>query len=134
MTGRLTAGALLLALAGCGADEGTACPAIGHSSTLVVELAQGWPDEPGRSVQVECDAPCADPYATLAPASERTAALTGTAAELSWFNGVDAVVVTVLGADDAEQAEVTSDLDWVRVGGTAECGGPLQATVTVPAP
>jgi hypothetical protein len=29
---------------------------------------------------------------------------------------------------------VGADLAWVRVGGSADCGGPHEATVTVPAP
>jgi len=46
----------------------------------------------------------------------------------------DAVAVTVLAADGAELAGVDVELDRVRVGGSAECGGPSEATVTVPAP
>jgi hypothetical protein len=43
-------------------------------------------------------------------------------------------VVTVLGPDGAVVAEVDAVLAWVRVGGSAECGGPHEAAVTVPAP
>ena len=46
----------------------------------------------------------------------------------------DGVNVAVLGPDGAVLAELTADLEWVRVGGSAECGGPHEATVTVPAP
>ncbi len=31
-------------------------------------------------------------------------------------------------------AELTAHLERVRVGGSAECGGPHEATLTVPAP
>jgi hypothetical protein len=44
------------------------------------------------------------------------------------------VAVTVLGPDGAVLAAVDGAPDWVRVGGSAECGGPHEATVTVPAP
>ncbi|HYO35192.1 MAG TPA: hypothetical protein VER97_03890 [Geodermatophilus sp.] len=44
------------------------------------------------------------------------------------------VEVTVLGPDGAVLAEVEADPDRVRLGGSEECGGPHEATVTVPAP
>jgi len=122
----------VLALTGCGPV--TACPAIGYSSTLLVELGAGWPDEPGRSVRVDCEGPCRDPLATGGRDDVRTAALTGTSARIDWFEGTGDVMVTVLGPDGTELAPVDSALDYVRVGGTAECGGPAEATVTVPAP
>ena len=130
----LPAIAALLAVAGCGAGAGGVCSAIGYASTLVVQLDDGWPDEPGRSVRVDCSGPCPDPFATGEPDDERTVQLTGTSATVVWADGMDDVVVTVLGADGAPLASVDAGLDWVRVGGSAECGGPLQATVTVPAP
>ena len=46
----------------------------------------------------------------------------------------ETVDVTVLGPDGAVLAELTADPEWERVGGSAECGGPMAATVTVPAP
>jgi hypothetical protein len=46
----------------------------------------------------------------------------------------DSVVVTVLGPDGATLADLETDLDWRRVGGTEECGGPMTASVVVPAP
>ena len=64
-----------------------------------------------------------------------TAALRGTSAALSFvLSSPDTVVVTVLGADGGTLAEVEADLDWVRVGGSEECGGPGEASVVVPAP
>ena len=132
--GRLLASGLLLAVAGCGAGDGAVCPAIGYSSTLVVELDEGWPEQPGRSVRVDCAEPCPpDPLSTVAPGDERTVELIGRSATVSWFDGVDSVVVSVLDVDGTPLAEVESELDWVRVGGTAECGGPMSATVIVPA-
>ena len=122
----------VLGVSGCGPV--TACPAIGYSSTLVVELGAGWPDEPGRSVRVDCDGPCSDPPAAGGPDDVRTVELTGTSARIDWFDGTGDVVVTVLGPDGTELAAVDTAPEYERVGGTAECGGPTEATVTVPAP
>ena len=36
---------------------------------------------------------------------------------------LDSVEVTVLGHDGAVLAEIHADLDWERVGGSAECEG-----------
>ena len=125
----------VLAVTGCGAGPETACPAIGYSSTLLVELGAGWPDEAGRTVRVDCAGPCPDPLAgTGGPDDVRTAELTGTSATFDWFDATGDVVVTVLGPDGVELASVDTALEYERVGGTAECGGPMQATVTVPAP
>ena len=122
----------VLASAGCGPV--TACPAIGYSRTLLVELGAGWPDEPGRSVRVDCQGPCPDPLATGGRDDVRTAELTGTSARIDWFEGTGDVVVTVLAPDGTELASVDTAPEYERVGGTAECGGPMEATVTVPAP
>ena len=46
----------------------------------------------------------------------------------------DSAVVTVLAADGTVLAEEERDLDWVRVGGSAACGGPMEAAVEVAAP
>ena len=39
-----------------------------------------------------------------------------------------------IGPDGGVLAGLSADLDWQRVGGSEECGGPHEATVTVPAP
>jgi len=48
-----------------------------------------------------------------------------------WFDfvlgGPPRVTVTALAFDGSVLAEIASDLVWQRVGGTAECGGPMQA-------
>ena len=44
------------------------------------------------------------------------------------------VDIAVLGPDGAVLAETTAAPEWVRVGGSEECGGPMEGTVTVPAP
>lgn len=44
------------------------------------------------------------------------------------------VAVRVLDRDGTELSRVEAGPDGVRVGGTEECSGPHEATVTVPAP
>jgi len=117
-----------LALAGCAGEGGVACPAIGWSNGLTVELAEDWPAVDGGSVRIECSSPCGAAYPAGTP-------LTGTTAAVQVdMTTPDSVVVTVLAADETEVAEVDAALDWVRVGGSERCGGPSEATVTVPAP
>jgi hypothetical protein len=127
----------VLALAACD-GVGQACPAIGWGSTLTVELAPDWPPGEGRSVEVGCPEPCGLPALGSTPSGpirEGVAPLTGTSTALSFvMETPDSVVVPVLGPDGAVLAEVAADLDWERVGGSEECGGPMAATVTVPAP
>ena len=127
----------VLALAGCD-GVGQACPAIGWGSTLTVELAPDWPPGEGRSVEVGCPEPCGLPAlggTPSGPIRAGVAPLTGTSTALSFvMETPDSVVVPVLGPDGVVLAEVAADLDRERVGGSEECGGPMAATVTVPAP
>jgi hypothetical protein len=127
----------VLTLAACDGGVGRACPAIGWGSTLSVELAPDWPPGEGRTVQVGCPEPCGMPLqgTPSGPGREGVAPPTGTTTGVSFVMGTpDSVVVTVLGPDGAVVAEVDAVLAWVRVGGSAECGGPHEAAVTVPAP
>jgi hypothetical protein len=128
---------LLLSTA-CRPEQGTVCPAIGWLDALTVELAEGWAAVPGGSVTVECPSTCAGEFRLDASPVERdvvTVPLSGatTAVQFS-ADRPDSVVVTVTGADGTELARQPADLDWRRVGGSAECGGPMAATVVVPAP
>ncbi|MCW2510355.1 MAG: hypothetical protein JWP68_3503 [Modestobacter sp.] len=126
---------LALLLAGCDGPSMYACPAIGYSSSLVVELAPDWPADHAHSVTIECDEPCGVPSMDGGDAaSTRTAVLAEGAALFDWVGDEASVVVTVRAADGAELAKVDAELEWVRVGGSEECGGPLEATVTIPAP
>jgi hypothetical protein len=120
--------AAVLALAGCD-GVGRACPAIAWGNGLAVELADDWPPGEGRSVQVGCLQPCG------LEVPEGVAPLDGDRATVSFLlETPDEVDVAVLGPDGAVLAQLTADLEWVRVGGSDECGGPHEATVTVPAP
>jgi hypothetical protein len=127
---------LLLSTA-CRSEQGTACPAIGWLDALTVEL-DGWAEVPGGSVTVECPSTCAREIRLDAPAIERnevSVPLSGATTTVPFTYGrPDSVVVTVTGPDGAELARQPADVDWRQVGGSAECGGPMAATVVVPAP
>jgi hypothetical protein len=130
--------AAALALAACRNGAGTACPAIGWSNALVVTLADDWPPVEGGSLAVDCAPRCG--WAVVqdgAPVDldRLTAPLDAGSAVLHLDMSVpDSVDVRVLGPDGAELAELEAGLDWVRIGGSEACGGPMEATVTVPAP
>ena len=123
-----------LALAACGAGAETVCPAIGWSNTLTVGLADGGPSADGGTLLVECSSRCGM-YGREGPADELSVPLDGpsTVVQLD-MTAPDSVVLTVLGADGTELTRHDADLDWVRVGGSEECGGPHAASVVVPAP
>jgi hypothetical protein len=129
---------LLAALTGCDTGPVHACPAIGWTNQLVVELAPDWRPVEGGTVHLECPSACGVALSSagaVGPVDEVSAPLSGSAASLLLdMTAPDSVVVTVLGADGAALAELDADLDWTRVGGSAECGGPVRATLTVPAP
>jgi hypothetical protein len=128
------AGVLLLATAACGSEvSGTLCPAIGWSNSLTVRLAADWPSGPDRLAAVTCQEACGPGGLHGEPGSrELVAPVVGTA-EFALLGQPASVVVTVREAG-TPVAEVDADLDWRRIGGSAECGGPGAATVTVPAP
>ena len=109
------------------------CPAVGWSDQLTVELADGWPA--ASAVRVECASWCGLTVESVPGGPDTvTVPLTGaTAVVLLTMATPESVAVTVLGPDDGVLGAADVDLDWRRVGGTAECGGPHEATATVPA-
>ncbi|MGY1821887.1 hypothetical protein [Geodermatophilus sp. SYSU D00079] len=134
MIPRAVAVAAVLLAGACDPGAGRVCPAIDWGRTLLVTLAPDWPPGTGRSVQVACDAPCGLPTVDGDdPARELTAPLEGATARLSPMGLPGSVVVTVLGPGGPEGG-VEAGLRWRRVGGDDECGGPVRAEVTVPAP
>jgi hypothetical protein len=109
------------------------CPAIDHGRTLVVQLADGWPAAEGRTVVVRCEEPCGRVQRDRdEPTHDVSGALAGSIARLPMMAVPESVVVTVLDPGGAV-AEVAESLTWRRVGGTEECGGPMEAVVLVPA-
>ena len=121
----LAASAVLLT--GCGGPA-VVCPAIAYGSTLVVRLAADWPAGPDRTVQVDCDSPC-----ELVPPTSSPVPVTGAGARVGMLDPPDSVMVTVLDPS-GPLTSVEDELTWKRIGGSAECGGPMEASVTVPAP
>jgi hypothetical protein len=127
-----------LTLAACRDGTDTVCPAIGWSNALVVTLADDWPPVAGGSLTVDCAPRCGWAVVEGGAPVDRdrlTAPLDGASAVLHLdMSAPDSVDVRVLGPDASELAGLEADLDWVRVGGSEECGGPMEAAVTVPAP
>ncbi len=109
------------------------CPAIDYGRTLIVQLADGWPAAEGRTVVVRCEEPCGRVQRDRDELTHDVAgALTGSTARLPMMAMPESVVVTVLGPE-GPLGEVAESLTWRRVGGTEECGGPMEAVVLVPA-
>jgi hypothetical protein len=130
----LLAGSLLA----CSTDGGPVCPAVLWGSAVVVELADGWGRGQLGSLRVDCTPAC-EPLLVLEEGTGRTLSPASETAPLT--RGVDpggprpeSAVVTVLSADGRELARLETDLEFVRDGGSEECGGPMVATVAVPAP
>ncbi|MGY1804122.1 hypothetical protein ACI78T_12675 [Blastococcus sp. SYSU D00922] len=124
-----------LALGACQAGAETVCSAVGWSNGLTVELAEGWPEVADGALGLDCSSPCGLQVRQGDEPDGLTVPLTGTVtvAQLG-MTTPDSVTVTVLGADGVELAVHEADPDWIRVGGTEECGGPHAATVVVPVP
>lgn len=136
-------GVLGIALAGC-VPPGFACTTIGYSSTAFIEL-----EEPRRGVQLElCDGEGCRPGPAMAateiqpatttplPAARDTGVMsiigdgvTGWTAD--FLGGQPTIGWRLLDASGVELAQGTADADWKRVGGTAQCGGPREAMITL---
>jgi len=118
----------IFVLAGCaGTDEGTVCPPIGYFSTLHVTFEGQTPDE----VKLCADDVCAP---SDEAAAEGMIVTPPTVAGATWtFTGQFAPDLTILAlaADGTVLADGGIDPEWVRTGGSAECGGPAEASVTV---
>jgi hypothetical protein len=122
-----------LALTACGGAGATACPAVGWVNTVVVEFADDWPAVEG-GVTLRCEPACHQPV-LVDPATATVDPAGGAPATATFdMSTPDSVVIRVIGPDGTALAEVDADLEWERVGGSEDCGGPHEATVTVPAP
>jgi hypothetical protein len=136
IAGGACAMAVALAVGACGATGGTACPAVAWGSALTVQFADDWPPVAG-GVTVRCVPGCMD--AVLPDGAGGSAAATepvaGSSVTVTYtLSTPDSVVLTVLAPDGTALTEVDVDVDWRRVGGSEECGGPHEAAVVVPAP
>lgn len=113
-----------------------ACTTIGYSSTLTVTLAEPRPDATLELCLAEGCTP-----APLEELSSDEAFAEGRFGEASgdgrsgWTvvlgGGGDAVGYRLLDADGAVLAEGEVEPDWVRVGGSEQCGGPAEAEVVL---
>jgi hypothetical protein len=129
-------GLLAVLLPGCGQGATTTCPAVAYLPELVVELDGGCPPAAGLRAVVGCGGPCTEVFVeggTPGPGpDELTVPLATGSAHVPLATAPDEVTITVLAADGEVLTEVGT---WRgRVGGNQECGGPMRATVTVPAP
>jgi hypothetical protein len=126
----------LLATAGCGADEFTACPADAAvlSPNVVVQLAGDRPEGDAATVVLRCTPACVVDMKGDPTSDTLSSPVDGGVAGFDVLADPDTVVVTVLDLDGGELAEMETGLEFERVGGSEECGGPMRATVTVPAP
>lgn len=122
----------VLGLSGCVSIPFGACPAIGWLNTLTVALD-------GDTAAVDQVQLCTE--AGCAPASDVD--MTGPLGLITvadhdgdtWTFSVDSLpdtfTVRTLAADGTALSDTEVTPEWVRVGGSAQCGGPHEATVTV---
>ncbi len=120
----------VMGLTGCGS---VACPAIGWSNTLVVQLA-------GDSSAVDQVQLCTDEGCAPADTTDSSGTLDWIMVEDndgdSWtfslgMSRLEQVTVRALAADGRVLSETEATPEWTRVGGSEQCGGPGEATVTV---
>jgi len=105
-----------------------ACPAIGYSSVLTVTL-EGATSEVAV-LQVRDDDQWQPPYPPDAQVPAIPTAHDGDTWTFTLFSPPDQIALRALDdrGDVLDQTEI--DVGWVRVGGTAECGGPTEADAT----
>lgn len=148
---------LLLAATLATAGRGTACSTIGYVSVIIVKLegnagaveeaqlcsdqgcSQRLPaEEPAIPIQTVVPGSSASPYPPRVP---QAAFLSARKDPTTWEFRVSQggnpphVMVRALTADRTVLAEQQNDLVWTRVGGSAQCGGPVMTptiTLTVP--
>jgi hypothetical protein len=111
------------ALAGCGANPFVACPAIGWSNEVVVSVS----DPQVAAVDLCDERGCASEVSDaggivgLQPPSVEDGAWRFALPDMST---PDEVTVRAISADGAVLAERAVRLEWVRTGGSEQCGGP----------
>ncbi|MDR5699336.1 hypothetical protein [Agromyces aerolatus] len=119
-------GLVLLGLSGCAFPPGV-CPAIGYLSSLGVVV-----EGPAAAAVAELQVCSEQGCVTSAAESLSTAAPLYTVSRLGegrWRVDLDldlprAVSIEVFDADGTSLASTDEQLDWRRIGGSAECGGP----------
>lgn len=146
--------AAAVVLSGC-IPPGFACTTIGYTSVAHVTLAEPRPGielelcegegcEPGPvmtgeelPVRPATPSELADPTAPTAPSSVQAGpiSLTGnsrTGWSAGFLAGYPVLGYRMIDSTGAVIAEGEVDVDWVRVGGSEQCGGPTEAKVELP--
>ena len=120
----------LTTVAACRPVQGVACPAIGYIASVDVSLAEAWP---GRA-DLRLDVACVTPTGGGTPCD-----LQGASRGPTWHgtsgNPPAAVIATVRRGDvvlDTQTVALSSRVTDYPYG--PQCGGPVEATGTVPAP
>lgn len=104
-----------------------ACPAIGYSSVLEVTL-EGDTSEVAI-LQVRDGDQWQPPYPPDAEVPAIPTSHDGDAWTFTLFSSPRSVMLRALDDDGDVVARTEIDVGWERVGGTAECGGPMEAQV-----
>ncbi len=109
-----------------------ACPAIGWSNTLTIQLDGD--TSAVDQVQLCTDEGCA-PSDDVDPSGPLGWITVESNDGDSWMFSVgmtsmEKVTVRTLAADGTVLADTEVNPEWVRTGGSAQCGGPSEATVT----
>ena len=104
-----------------------ACPAIGYSSLLEVTL-EGDTSEMAV-VQVRDGDQWQPPYPPDAKVPAIPTSHDGDTWTFTLFSSPRSVMLRALDEDGDPVARTEVDVGWERVGGTAECGGPMEAQV-----
>jgi len=102
------------------------CPAIGYSSTLIVT-----PASPASDLHLEfCSEPGCIPGATTPEAMVSGDGVSGWTITFL-ISDTDVFVYRITDAAGAVISEGSVAPEWVRVDGSAECGGNVEARVTL---
>lgn len=129
-----TAAAVTIALGGCSGGQGyvvEACPAIGWINHVTVTVH----GDPASVASLEiCDGETcvSGPGDTAADLADLWYYVDRDGSTWNFDLGMstpDPVTVRAFGADEALLVESTISPEWVRVGGSEQCGGPHEGTV-----
>lgn len=126
--------AAAVALTGCGSGE-IACPAIGWINELTITLDGDLSDVADVKLCIEDD--CAPAEGTDIPEELTEVAFTdqdastGTWVFTTGMSTPDQFIVRVYAADGTVLSNTQARPQWVRVGGSEQCGGPGEAALAV---
>ena len=126
-------------LTGCGMIGPVACPAIGWMNTLTVEVEQ--PADQVAKLHLCAGADCEELDVASGAGGSAPDSLARFDSRVGdrWvftldMGAPDEMTVTALDAAGGVLVEQPVTVDWVRVGGSEQCGGPSEGTATVSVP